>query len=113
VNCKTCRRAIHQLDDGTWGHDNLTDVLLCPGGTVEPAMFDMLTLGGLYKLHSSLCASIIRLSDRMIPAEAAAPRLSVFGDEWAALAGASRELNETAAAVYAEITCREAERVDA
>jgi hypothetical protein len=76
-------------------------------------MFDMLTADDLYRLHSSLCATIIRLSDRMIPADPAAPRLSVYSAEWAVLRGASDELNETAAAVYTEIARREQEAVNA
>lgn len=108
MNCKTCRKPIHLAADGTWSHDGLNDMLICPAGTVEPAMFNMLTKNELFQLHRSLHSASHAIYNQMMTADGH-PRIEVCGPEWNILSAHSAEIGEMAAEAHAEVLLREAE----
>jgi hypothetical protein len=77
-------------------------------------MFDTLTLEDLYELHSQTCTEARRIHSTLMDGINTRPGVTVFSDGWQVKSAKCAELDETAAAVYAEISRREAEvRADA
>ena len=75
-------------------------------------MFDMLTLGQLRALHTSLYLSLSRIHQRML-AKDGTPLIPVFGPDWQILRACHDEMHETMDAVFAEITRRDREAIHA
>ena len=77
-------------------------------------MFDMLTADELAVLHSKLCHAHLNVHYKMLDRDTGQPVIPVFSDDWQILSAHADEMNEMAAAVYAELTRREQEaRADA
>lgn len=77
-------------------------------------MFDMLTTGQLFHLHTSLYFTHRKLHDQIVgPDYPYPPLIDPLSDTWAVVSAACSEVSETMHAVYAELARRDREAVNA
>ena len=117
MNCTTCHRPIRQTPDGSWGHIGLWDILACAAPEIEPAR--EWTGAARHITDIELGRRIAANYDERTATHNAmmapdlTPRVPVLSEEWADLGKRYDALAAQSAALYAELTRREAERVNA
>jgi hypothetical protein len=115
--CKTCRKPIHQTAWGDWGHADLNDILACPGFPIEPA--PAWTGAARHITDAELGRRIAANYDERTATHQAmlapglTPRVPVLSEEWAQLGARYDALAAQSAALYAELTRRDREAVNA